>query len=100
MRFWTVFATIWLAPIRRAGINRFAEQGFPTLQHEDWRFTNIAPIVRLPFKPADKSNADVLVRESLDQTAFAKAAEAAKDGCPVSGALKGNVAFELDAKLE
>jgi len=36
----------------------------------------------------------------MDQTAFAKAAEAAKDGCPVSGALKGNVAFELDAKLE
>jgi len=27
-------------------------------------------------------------------------AEEAKNGCPVSGALKGNVAFELDAKLE
>lgn len=36
----------------------------------------------------------------MDQAAFAAAAEAAKDGCPVSGALKGNVAFELDAKLE
>jgi len=36
----------------------------------------------------------------IDQAAFQKAAEAAKDGCPVSGALKGNVAFELDAKLE
>jgi len=35
----------------------------------------------------------------LDQARFAKAAEEAKDGCPVSGALKGNVAFELDAKL-
>ncbi len=36
----------------------------------------------------------------LDQAGFAKAAAEAKDGCPVSGALKGNVAFELDAKLE
>jgi len=36
----------------------------------------------------------------MDQAAFAAAAEAAKEGCPVSGALKGNVAFELDAKLE
>jgi osmotically inducible protein OsmC len=36
----------------------------------------------------------------MDQAAFVAAAEAAKDGCPVSGALKGNVAFELDAKLE
>ena len=35
----------------------------------------------------------------VDQAAFAKAAEAAKDGCPVSGALKGNVRFELDARL-
>ena len=36
----------------------------------------------------------------MEQAAFAAAAEAAKEGCPVSGALKGNVVFELDAKLE
>jgi osmotically inducible protein OsmC len=36
----------------------------------------------------------------MDQAAFLAAAEAALAGCPVSGALKGNVAFELDAKLE
>ena len=36
----------------------------------------------------------------LDQAGFAKAAEDAKNGCPVSNALKGNVQFELDAKLE
>jgi osmotically inducible protein OsmC len=36
----------------------------------------------------------------IDQAAFGKAAEAAKTGCPVSTALKGNVQFELDAKLE
>jgi osmotically inducible protein OsmC len=35
----------------------------------------------------------------IDQGTFAKAAEAAKEGCPVSGALKGNVQFELDARL-
>jgi osmotically inducible protein OsmC len=32
--------------------------------------------------------------------AFKEAAEKAKDGCPISNALKGNVAFELDARLE
>src|SRR5213595_3069995 len=36
----------------------------------------------------------------LDQAAFQKAADDAKSACPVSGALKGNVAIELDAKLE
>ena len=41
----------WVFPMRKAGISRFAELGFPTLRHEDWRFTNMAPIARLPFKP-------------------------------------------------
>jgi lipoyl-dependent peroxiredoxin len=36
----------------------------------------------------------------VDQAGFAKAAEEAKKGCPVSGALQGNVQFDLDAKLE
>jgi lipoyl-dependent peroxiredoxin len=36
----------------------------------------------------------------LDQGGFAKAAEAAKQGCPVSTALQGNVQMELDARLE
>ena len=36
----------------------------------------------------------------IDQAAFQKAADEAKSACPVSGALKGNVAIELDAKLE
>jgi osmotically inducible protein OsmC len=36
----------------------------------------------------------------MDQAAFAKAAEDAKKGCPVSQALQGNVQLELDAKLE
>jgi lipoyl-dependent peroxiredoxin len=35
----------------------------------------------------------------IDQSAFAKAAEAAKEGCPVSQALKGNVPMEFDARL-
>jgi len=41
----------WLFPLRKAGIARFAELGFPTTRHEDWRFTNVAPIAKLPFRP-------------------------------------------------
>jgi osmotically inducible protein OsmC len=36
----------------------------------------------------------------LDADGFAKAAQAAIEGCPVSNALKGNVKVELDAALE
>lgn len=35
----------------------------------------------------------------LDQAKFAELAEAAKDGCPVSRALKGNVALSVSATL-
>jgi osmotically inducible protein OsmC len=34
-----------------------------------------------------------------DEDAFRAAAEEAKDGCPVSGALKGNVELSVDARL-
>lgn len=36
----------------------------------------------------------------MDQAAFKQAAEDAKNGCPVSQALKNNVPMELDAALE
>ena len=35
----------------------------------------------------------------LDAAGFAKAAEGAKDGCPISNALKGNVALSVRATL-
>ena len=35
----------------------------------------------------------------IDEAAFKKAAEDAKDGCPISGALKGNVELSVEATL-
>lgn len=62
----------WLFPLRKAGIARFAELGFPTLANEDWRFTNVAPIAKLPFKPVFEATLDKLTRESLAQFPFAR----------------------------
>src|SRR5882757_7534047 len=42
----------WLAPMRKAGLASFADQGFPTLHDEDWRFTNVTPIAKLNFQLA------------------------------------------------
>ena len=36
----------------------------------------------------------------IDDTAFRQAAEGAKDGCPISQALTGNVALSVEATLE
>ena len=49
------------------------------------------------------TNADIVVRGSVPgatQEGFAAAAEQAKDGCPISRALKGNVALSVAATLE
>lgn len=37
---------------------------------------------------------------NVDEATFRRLAEATKTGCPVSGAFKGNLTFELDAQLE
>ena len=39
----------WLRQLRNEAIASFAERGFPTPQDEDWRFTNLAPLVRTSF---------------------------------------------------
>jgi lipoyl-dependent peroxiredoxin len=36
----------------------------------------------------------------IDQAAFEEAAQGASEGCPISGALKGNVEITVDATLE
>jgi len=60
----------WILPLRRAGISRFAEIGFPTLNDEDWRYTNVAPIAKLPFRPVFKSTAEGFTRETIAQFTF------------------------------
>jgi Fe-S cluster assembly protein SufD len=42
----------WLALLRKAGLASFADQGFPTLRDEDWRYTNVTPVAKLNFQPA------------------------------------------------
>jgi len=42
----------WLTPVRKAGAAHFAALGFPTTKHEDWRFTNVAPLAKLDLKLA------------------------------------------------
>jgi Fe-S cluster assembly protein SufD len=41
----------WLFPLRKAALARFAEVGYPTTADEDWRFTSVAPVIKLPFRP-------------------------------------------------
>src|SRR6266700_1075593 len=42
----------WLRKIRKAAIDRFAELGFPNSHNEEWKYTSVAPLARIPFRPA------------------------------------------------
>src|SRR5689334_9311770 len=41
-----------LHPTRKAALARFAELGFPTANDEEWRFTNLAALTKIPFQLA------------------------------------------------
>lgn len=48
----------WLGELRRAALERFTAQGFPSSRDEDWRFLNLAPLTAREFrlaKGADES---------------------------------------------
>ena len=61
----------WLFPIRKAGMARFAELGLPTMRDEDWRFTNVSPLAKLPFKPVFESTSNGVTVQTLNQLTFA-----------------------------
>ena len=61
----------WLLPVRKAGIASFAEQGFPKLTDEDWRFTNIAPIAKLNFSLAGAAVVNGAETKVLTDSVFA-----------------------------
>jgi Fe-S cluster assembly protein SufD len=42
----------WVAGIRRTGMERFRETGFPTVREDAWKYTNVAPFVKVPFQLA------------------------------------------------
>ncbi len=98
----------WMYPLRKSGIARFAELGFPTVQQEDWRFTNVAPIARLPFKPVFQLARDGLTRETIGGLTLGKmaasrlvfvdghyAADLSSPGSQPDGVIVGSLAAAL-----
>lgn len=39
----------WMQQLRQAAGARFADLGFPTTHHDEWRHTDVTPIVKTPF---------------------------------------------------
>jgi Fe-S cluster assembly protein SufD len=62
----------WLLPMRKAGSASFAEQGFPTLKDEDWRFTNVTPITKLSLLPAGPAAVNGAESKAINGSVFAQ----------------------------
>ncbi|HEY3131153.1 MAG TPA: Fe-S cluster assembly protein SufD [Acidobacteriota bacterium] len=60
---------LWLLQMRRRAARRFLELGIPTVRDEDWKYTNLASLADVPFKPASADAS--LPRQQLDRINFA-----------------------------
>lgn len=49
----------WLRSLREEGLVRFAEMGFPTTRHEDWKYTNVSAVAGQLFKPVSGALSNV-----------------------------------------
>ncbi|MGH7766650.1 MAG: Fe-S cluster assembly protein SufD [Candidatus Binatia bacterium] len=48
----------WSDEVRRAAIARFAALGFPTTRDEEWKYTSVAPILKIPFAPGRENGVE------------------------------------------
>jgi len=55
-----------LQQAREAAFDRFRAAGFPTTRHEEWRFTNVAPIAAIAFEPAAPASVDGAAARALN----------------------------------
>lgn len=93
-----LLASAWAGCFAMASSNELAKAGFPVTSNDvsvsvtadktDAGWTVVSAVLRL--------RASV---PNVDEATFRTAVEGAKDGCPISRALKGNVVVTLDAAL-
>jgi len=61
----------WLKQLRKKAIDQTSQLRFPTTKDEEWRFTDLSPLERLPFKPAqavNNFNAELIQPFILDES--------------------------------
>ena len=96
----------WFGRLRESAMDRFEQLGFPSVKEEEWKYTNVAPISKLAFKPALQSvgNDALLTHGEIDRFGFIEAQSTqlvfrngvlSKDLSSVSGLSGGVVAIDL-----
>ena len=84
----------WLRDIRDRAIARFNELGFPTTKLEDWKYTNVSALAKIPFEAA-AADGVILTREQLRGVFLAEAAFA--ENCNRLVFVNGHYSGELSS---
>jgi Fe-S cluster assembly protein SufD len=58
----------WLAALRADALAAFGESGLPSTRLEEWRYTNVTPLAKIPFEVAARGHS--VSREALESLAF------------------------------
>jgi Fe-S cluster assembly protein SufD len=61
-----------LTPLRLDALRRFSETGFPTTRHEDWRYTNLAPMIEVSnlwLRDAASQPAEIPINDTIGKYA-------------------------------
>ncbi len=62
----------WLANLRDKAGERFEALDFPTTRDEEWKYTSIAPLLKVPFRQVFELNLQGLSAESIAPFTFAE----------------------------
>ncbi len=60
----------FLHQLRIDALKQFAETNFPTLQNEEWKYTDVTPIVKQNFTPAINSSPEKFTKEQINKFLF------------------------------
>ena len=99
----------WLRELRSSSFDQFERVGFPGVEQEEWKYTNVAPIKRTNFTPVVNSNGTALSKrnglapfiydETRDST-FVFVNGIFREDLSSSQGLSGVVALDLNDALQ
>jgi len=65
-------STTRLHSARKQAMKRFSDLGFPTLRDEEWRFTNVTPITKVPFTPVLREDQESAGADDVRKYSYAE----------------------------
>jgi len=60
----------WIERLRESAFDRFEQLGFPTTHDEEWKYTNVAPMSKLNFRPASEETLSTEAHQPIQLEAF------------------------------